>query len=217
MVLGMRHGIVFRSSEALLLANRSKAVAFDKTGTLSEGVLSVVRSTYPAAVASRVTMELVSSSRNPVALAVSRTVGCSSSDIWTENVLTDNEVVPGGGIRATIFGCEVRGGNAAFTGLDKYSLVQEYLAASLTIFAVVRGTDVIAVFGLVNQARQRSRISSLAYVPLAPQPTFFRATIPVRCGVSQQGSESQSPRRMVVFCQPKKRRWFPDSRRNTAT
>jgi cation transport ATPase len=163
MVLGMRHGIVFRSSEALLLASRTKAVAFDKTGTLSEGVLSVVRSTPSAAIACRIISELVSCSRHPVALAVSRIIVDSTSQsqsiIGIENkvdsVLTDQEIVPGGGIRATIFGCEIRGGNAAFTGLDKHNhpLVQEYLAASLTVFAVVCGADVIAVFGLVDQAR----------------------------------------------------------------
>ena len=113
--VGARRGILFKSAAALENTGKAVRVIFDKTGTLTAGTPAVV-SIYTAdgvredeLLSAAVSLEAGSShplARAVVAMGEEKGVPLSFTEAFTE--------VPGRGVKATIGGEELRGGNRAF-------------------------------------------------------------------------------------------------------
>ncbi len=114
--VGAKHGILFKSAPALEAAGRISIVALDKTGTVTKGephvtdcipfddVTETVLLTTAAA--------LENKSEHPLAKAVRR-LAEERQLAWTE---TDSfETLPGHGLKGTLDGVVVTGGNLRFT------------------------------------------------------------------------------------------------------
>ncbi|KAI0731090.1 heavy metal translocatin [Earliella scabrosa] len=151
--VGAKLGLVFKAAATIEQARKVSHVVLDKTGTVTQGKLSVVSRfvddaagfDVPAAVS-----ELVATSRHPVARAVAAdldtcTIGQPSVD--------DVEMVIGKGMQGTLLGQPLRGGSAHWLGLEAHASVQPLLAQGLTTFCVVHGDHLIVAFGLSDTLR----------------------------------------------------------------
>ncbi|KAI0642384.1 heavy metal translocatin [Trametes meyenii] len=158
--VGAKLGLVFKAATTIEQARKITHVVLDKTGTVTEGRLSVVSRTLTdtaefdvsAAVAS-----LVAASRHPVARAVAADLEGRQVSNTGQPILEDVEMVTGKGMRGTLLGKEIRGGSAAWLGLESHAAVEPLLAQGLTTFCVMHGDHLIAAFGLSDTLRPETR------------------------------------------------------------
>jgi Cu2+-exporting ATPase len=109
---GARHGILFKSAEALECAGRTSIVVLDKTGTLTRGEPSV-KEVIPTDEKDRVSLlslaySLEQKSEHPLARAI---VNEAISLGLTAREVTDFEARVGGGVSAVLNGKRAFGGN----------------------------------------------------------------------------------------------------------
>ena len=119
-VAAKKMGLVFKSATTIEEARKVSHVVFDKTGTLTTGMLTVTKhetfivdgfsSAAPAILA------LVDSSKHPVARAVAAYLKSTGAVAYehVENV----ENVTGKGVRATLFGFPLLGGNPRWLAVE---------------------------------------------------------------------------------------------------
>lgn len=156
--VGAKHGVVFRSAEAMTAARRVTHVVFDKTGTLTQGCLSVVSDEYfskPQNLSAAVVVALTSQSDHPVSLAVLqhlKAAGVQSADV------ADVKSVIGKGIEGTYKGQTVRIGNARWLNVENLLPVRSLLSRNLTVMCATQGTQLVAVFGLEATLRDEASI-----------------------------------------------------------
>ena len=113
--VGARHGILFKTAEALELTGKADIVALDKTGTITEGKPRVT-DILPCEDISkeellRVAASLEKNSEHPLSKAI--LVYADENDISTDDV-TDFEVIPGSGLTAVLNDKNIFGGNLQF-------------------------------------------------------------------------------------------------------
>lgn len=163
MRLGLRQGVLFRSAEALQRAYKADVVAFDKTGTLSQGVFSVERTEMIVAGSEKVILPLIADNKHPI----SRAIALHLKDFMSPGnvALSDVTSLPGMGIKASLAGYPLLGGSPKFTGSLEHHVVKECIAAGYTLFTVTLAGQLIAVFGLADVARPESAalIAELAH------------------------------------------------------
>ena len=151
---GLREGVIFRSSNALQAAQGIAVVAFDKTGTLSCGRLSLSEADITLPGAERLIGSMTASSGHPISKAVAVHVAglCTQAD---PNPLATVGFVslPGSGVKGVVAGYPFLGGNARFTGAAEASHVQHLSERGLTLFTVTLGGELLAAFGLADVAR----------------------------------------------------------------
>lgn len=160
MATTVNEGVLFRSIQALLTAHSVRAFAFDKTGTLSQGVMAVQQTFYDDDPLSlRLIHAITAASNHPVSETAKRyletlhaNVDFSSQSQSVES-FGDVKVIPGQGVSATFFGFPVRAGNATFTQTESHSLVREYLDRGMTILVITLGQQLIGLFGMKDQPR----------------------------------------------------------------
>ena len=143
-----KHGVVFRSAEAMSVARKVTQVVFDKTGTLTDGCLSVVSDEYfheTQSVIAPLVAALASQSHHPVSLAVSKHLKDAGVEPATIPGVTS---VIGKGIKGANNGQTVRIGNARWLKVEDLSPVQSLLARNLTVLCATHGGQLVAVFGL---------------------------------------------------------------------
>ena len=108
--VGAGHGILFKTATALEQAGKVRAIALDKTGTITEGKPVVTDILPTDGVSENELLTLAASleqkSEHPLASAVMQKVG----DLPLCEV-TDFEILAGNGLRATLDGKELIGGN----------------------------------------------------------------------------------------------------------
>lgn len=112
--MGARHGILYKTAEALELAGRTKIVALDKTGTVTMGDPAVT-GLYPAAGmdADRLltlAAALEKNSEHPLAKAIMKQADVEKI---TVPIVADLTVLPGSGLQASYEGKTLLGGNEA--------------------------------------------------------------------------------------------------------
>lgn len=153
--MGVKDGVVFRSSEALLSLSTVRSFAFDKTGTLSLGTLSIVEA-FTGYEHDLLTTQLVthmtSSKRHPVSVAVNQYLSTGQGDNQPTFDIEYTDV-PGGGMQGDFYGFPVLGGSAKFTHTTQHPLVKRYLDSGYTVFVVTVGNQVVAAFGLADKER----------------------------------------------------------------
>ena len=112
--VGARHGILFKSAEALEMTGRSRIIALDKTGTITEGKPKVQNVVYDKSSTEgellSVACAIEKQSEHPLARAVSE-----YADSWDRDLsVTDFKALSGSGVYAKIDGKEAYGGSYKF-------------------------------------------------------------------------------------------------------
>ena len=153
--LAVKDGIVFKAPMAVERMGKINLFAFDKTGTLSQGSPSVLKSFTLHQSVEALVVNLAASSDHPVARAVAEHIrrnklaSSGSSDVS----LVDVTVLPGKGISAEVGGFALLGGNADFVNQEDDARVSDYREQGFTIFAVTYGQQLIALYGLQDTVK----------------------------------------------------------------
>ena len=146
--VGAKHGVVFRSAEALRVAKGVTHVVFDKTGTLTQGGLSVVSEEYyneNQSSSAAFVLALTSQSDHPVSLAVSKYLAVAG--VKTAAVAQVTQKV-GKGIEGMYNGRTVRIGNARWLKVEDISPVRALLSRNLTVLCATQENRLVAIFGM---------------------------------------------------------------------
>ncbi|KAH9893270.1 heavy metal translocatin [Cubamyces lactineus] len=158
--VGAKLGLVFKAATTIEQVRKVTHVVLDKTGTVTQGRLSVVSRFMDDSTGVDVraaVVGLVASSRHPVARAIATDLESFDSEASSGDIVENVEVVVGKGMQGTLLGQPLRGGSAAWLGLESHPAVQPLLSQGLTTFCVVHGTRLIAAFGLSDTIRPEAR------------------------------------------------------------
>lgn len=138
--VGARHGVIFKSPEAMQNARNTSHVVFDKTGTLTQGKFIVVEEIYHGenrSQAASIAHQLTSGSKHPVSQALATHLeSCGNGPAKLASVSS----VVGKGLHATLDGQSVRGGNPLYVDVVEDLDVQRLLSQGLTVFCLRQGS-----------------------------------------------------------------------------
>ncbi|KAH8101622.1 heavy metal translocatin [Cristinia sonorae] len=157
-VAAKKMSLVFKSATTIEEARKVSHVVFDKTGTLTTGKLAVI--TYqefeveglPVGIGpSSVILGLVESSKHPVARAVASHLKTNGAIVSKD--LKGVEMVTGSGIRASLAGSPLLGGNPRWLSLETHPDVSVMLNDGLTTFCVSFNGHLLAAFSLADILR----------------------------------------------------------------
>ena len=157
--IGAKHGILFKTAEALELAGKMQIAAVDKTGTVTEGMPVVTDVVTADGMDEKAFLRLAAAleqgSEHPLAKAViARVAREEYKDLSVEGF----ETLPGNGLKATVSGKNVLAGNLAFIeqhadvpaalreqaqALSKQGKTPMYFAADGKLAGVIFVADVI--------------------------------------------------------------------------
>ncbi|KAK3295118.1 E1-E2 ATPase-domain-containing protein [Chaetomium fimeti] len=148
-------GVIFKSAESIEVAYKTSHVVLDKTGTITEGKLSVSREWYARSdqnTAKSLLLGLVGSIKHPVSAAVATHLkgqGVSPSPVSQPKTLT------GKGVEGTAKGSGslLRAGNSRWLNLGSDPEVQLTLSQGYTVFCFTIAGSIAAVFGLEDSIR----------------------------------------------------------------
>ena len=112
---GAKNGILFKTAESLEAAGKVRAVALDKTGTITRGE-PVVTDVVPMSGISadellRMAYSLEQKSEHPLAKAI---VAFGEEEGLTPSEVTGFRALPGNGLAATLDGAELQGGSGTY-------------------------------------------------------------------------------------------------------
>ncbi|KAH8674805.1 P-type ATPase-like protein [Tricladium varicosporioides] len=148
-----KYGLVFKTAETIEVARGISHVVLDKTGTLTQGKLSVVAEEYPNGQSDLllpIILGITTNSKHPVSTAIAAHLkNLQIQPSRVENVVS----VPGNGIEATWHKSHIRAGNPHWLGLDSHPSVQEILCRGLTTFCISKDNCLVGVFGLQDTLR----------------------------------------------------------------
>ncbi|MBQ9910911.1 MAG: heavy metal translocating P-type ATPase [Lachnospiraceae bacterium] len=113
--IGAKHGILFKTAEALEETGKVQIVSLDKTGTITEGTPVVTDVLTSEGTDERTLLRLAGAleqgSEHPLAKAV---VSYVEKDAYADVSVSSFEALPGNGLKALLDGSEVFAGNEAF-------------------------------------------------------------------------------------------------------
>lgn len=173
---GAEHGILFRSSEALQRTQSIDSVVLDKTGTISEGKLTV---TDVVAIAAESEIALLSiagsvenSSEHPLARAVVREAKSQGAELLE---LDSFQAAPGRGVSATLSGSDVLVGNQIWIedhSISTAGLIEQAIALekqARTVIWVARDGEALGIVAVADTLKPTSReaISTLKKMGLS--------------------------------------------------
>ena len=138
-------GILIKDTQALEVMHRVKAVVFDKTGTVTKGEPKVMEEILYSDGAENYVRRLVATAKHPVAMAVSRHLDDAEPYDCVQTVV-------GKGLEATVDGQILRGGSAAWLGVEN-----PFKDGNLSLFCVALDGQLIAVYGLSDELRTESK------------------------------------------------------------
>ncbi len=154
-----RNGVLIKGGEYLEALGATCAMAFDKTGSLTEGRLSVT----DVRVVNKASKELVlglaaaaeSRSEHPIARAI---VEKARNDQVKELPVTDFEARPGIGVVATVDGLEIRLGTTdLFPDLDLPPALEELESEGKTVVVIGDADKVFGMIALEDTLRPNAR------------------------------------------------------------
>ncbi|KAG2144603.1 heavy metal translocatin [Suillus clintonianus] len=154
--IGIREGVLFRSADALQRAHDIDVIAFDKTGTLTQGYFTTEHVEILVEGAEQIVNELIKDNKHPVSQGVHRYVTAHLAAAATQHrggTVTDIVSLPGKGIKASVCGFPLLGGNPTFTGACSHPLSSKLQSSGLTLFTVTLAGQPIAFFGLADTPR----------------------------------------------------------------
>lgn len=157
-----RRGILIKGGVYLESAHKLKAIALDKTGTITEGkpklvATEVLTSSIPEAQVLRWAGDLAGHSDHPVSMAIAAGLGQSNGQ------LTGFTALPGRGIQAMADGQRLTLGNHRLieerglcnAGIEARLAVQEAQGRTVTLLAT--DTQVLAIFAVADTIKDSSR------------------------------------------------------------
>ncbi|THH31774.1 hypothetical protein EUX98_g2447 [Antrodiella citrinella] len=161
-VAAKKMGLVFKSATTIEEARKVSHVVFDKTGTLTMGQLTVIKHQefvvegLPSSVdVGSAILTLLDSSKHPVARAAAAYLRATGS-VSCQDV-KDVEMVTGHGIRASLSGFPLLGGNPRWLSLQHNPDVLRTLGEGYTLFCVTYKAQLIAVFSLADTVRPEAQ------------------------------------------------------------
>jgi cation transport ATPase len=150
--IGLRAGIVFRSTAALWSFHDMDVFAFDKTGTLTEGKMRVLEANLLDAQVSPLIGALVANQSHPISKAISAHIGCAPDTLsLIKQGLSDPVVHPGKGLQSTFAGFALLGGSAEFAQAEYEP--DEKRDGGSSVFYVTLGGLTVARFSLQDMER----------------------------------------------------------------
>lgn len=155
---GAENGILIKSGAALETAGKIKTVVLDKTGTITEGKLSVTESTIPSDIIPYI-IAAERGSEHPLSKAVTAYADENTPVIPVESF----EAVPGKGVRAQVGGKKVIVGNRLLMSDNNlsYSAVEdsiirlEELGQTVVIAAV--DDKIAGIIGIADTIKETSK------------------------------------------------------------
>jgi heavy metal translocating P-type ATPase len=148
-------GVVFKSAGSIEVAYKTTDVVLDKTGTLTEGRLSVAREEFFDHVFDQITTKaillgLLSNVKHPVSRAVAAHL---TGDRTNPRTVIGAKALPGNGVEGTFEGKSLRAGNSRWVGISQHAQIQAMLSQGLTTFCFTIDRALVAVFGLRDTLR----------------------------------------------------------------
>lgn len=153
-------GVIIKSADPLEVAYKASHVVLDKTGTLTQGQLTVACELWfgdQAALANSKSLflSLLLSNKHPVSATVAARL--QSAGVAPTDKAMDASTLTGKGVEATTSsGCILRAGNSRWLGLSQDSRVQSVLSEGHTTFCFTVDDTLVAVFGLQDSLRPDS-------------------------------------------------------------
>lgn len=148
-------GIIFKSAEGIEVAHKTSHVVFDKTGTITEGKLSVAREWYAGNdenTTKSLLLGLVGDVKHPVSAAVAahlKAQGVSPAPV------SDAKTLTGKGVEGRVEGSALvlQAGNSRWLNLTSDPVVQSALSQGCTAFCFTIGGSIAATFALQDSIR----------------------------------------------------------------
>ncbi len=151
--LGARHGVLIKQAHVLELAHRLRAVALDKTGTITRGEMRLT-DVRPTGVDESELLRLAASaeslSEHPIARAIVR--GAREREIELADA-SDFNSEPGGGVRATVDGRTIRVRAAETESSERDALAHE----GKTVVEAFDGDDSLGLLAVADTIKEGSR------------------------------------------------------------
>jgi Cu2+-exporting ATPase len=150
--IAAERGVIFKSAHSIEVAHRASHVVLDKTGTLTQGKLSVAVEHYAGNGESclSILLGLVDDSKHPVSVAVGNHL---KQHGIVATAVPDVKSVTGRGVEANLAGQRVQAGNSRWLGVSTHPLVQAVLTQGYTAFCFTIDGVLLAVFGLEDSLR----------------------------------------------------------------
>ena len=151
----MREGVLFRSADSLQSSCDINVIAFDKTGTLTQGNFTVERAEILIEGAEQIINALIKDNKHPISQGVHRylSANLSAETQHRGGTVTDIVSLPGKGVKGSVRGFPLLGGNPNFTGACSHPFSSDLRSSGLTVFTVTLAGQAIAFFGLADTPR----------------------------------------------------------------
>lgn len=162
---GARSGILFKGGVHLENVGDMKAIALDKTGTLTKGKPEVtdffVTDGYVESEALSLLASIEAQSNHPLAQSIVQYSKLQGINIKQSIEIED---IAGWGIKATIDGIEWKVGKPKFVGEEKAKLFNNGIAQSLeeegkTVIFIANENEIVAVAALKDTVREESKVA----------------------------------------------------------
>ncbi|CAG8902940.1 unnamed protein product [Penicillium egyptiacum] len=150
--IAAERGVIFKSADSIEVAHRASHMVLDKTGTLTQGKLSVVVEHYLENGESclSILLGLVGDSKHPVSVAVGNHLKQKGV---VATAVPDVKSLTGRGVEANLASQTLQAGNSRWLGLSTHPLVQPVLTQGYTAFCFAIDGVLLAVFGLEDSLR----------------------------------------------------------------
>jgi Cu2+-exporting ATPase len=153
-------GVIIKSADPLEVAYKASHVVLDKTGTLTQGQLTVARELWLGdqsglAESKSLLLSLLLSNKHPVSATAAARL--QSAGVTPTAKALDASTLTGKGVEATTSsGSILRAGNSRWLGLSQDARVQSVLSEGHTTFCFTVDGTLVAVFGLQDSLRPDS-------------------------------------------------------------
>lgn len=149
--IAAERGVIFKSADAIETAYKTSHVVLDKTGTLTQGQLTVVSEMdVMKSPDLSLLLGLVSENKHPVAVAVSSYLKHKGINLKAVNEVQN---VTGKGIEGKSGGRVLRAGNSRWLAVSDHKTVQHLLSQQHTVFCFAIDERLAAVFALEDSLR----------------------------------------------------------------
>ncbi|KAJ5183838.1 hypothetical protein N7492_001454 [Penicillium capsulatum] len=150
--LSAQHGVIFKSANAIEITHKTSHVVLDKTGTLTQGKLTVVSQSFMEGgkASLHILLGLINDSKHPVSMAV-------GDYLKNQGVVAEAKCsvksLPGKGMEARTDTQLIQAGNSRWLNLTGHALIQPILDQGHTAFCFAIDGHLCAVFGLEDSLR----------------------------------------------------------------
>ncbi|CDM36106.1 hypothetical protein DTO013E5_9810 [Penicillium roqueforti] len=150
--IAAERGVIFKSAHSIEVAYRASHVVLDKTGTLTQGKLSVVVESYLGDEESCLSLllGLIGDSKHPVSVAIGNHIRHKGI---VATAVPDVKSLTGRGVEAKLGSQTLQAGNSHWLKTSTHPLVQPVLTKGYTVFCFTINGVLLAVFGLEDSLR----------------------------------------------------------------